>query len=49
MDKDLEGFVVQDIGEENGDDYDMIQKYNEDALQDDRMAIGEVYRSVILG
>jgi len=41
LDKDLEGFVVNDNREEiGGDDKDMFQKFMDDANADDRLAIG---------
>ena len=50
LDKDLEGFVVNDNREEiGGDDQDMFKKFMDDANADDRLAIGQVYKSIILG
>jgi hypothetical protein len=50
LDKDLEGFVVNDNREEiGGDDQDMFNKFMDDANADDRLAIGQVYKSIILG
>lgn len=47
LDKDLEGFVVQE--QEEGDEQAMLEKANADRLQDDKKETARLYREIILG
>ena len=47
LDKDLEGFVVQE--QEEGDEQAMLDKANADRLQDDKKETARLYREIILG
>ena len=49
LDKDLEGFVVDEKEVEQGDEDAMLDKAHQDRLADDKKETARLYREIILG